>query len=288
MKGYLAAAAAFSVWGIASSLLVRIIPLPGPYISGVGCLVGALLLLAILGPSRLREARAAYRSERRRIWLMASAFAGCSLTFHLAVKTTLVANAVLTHTTYPLMTCLVFLPLMRGKRPGAIGLAALALGAAGIVTLFWPQLSWRSSWLGEILGLASAAFFAWYNALMDGWKSELPREAALAPMLIVAAAFMFPFSAAAYPHVPSPTAAVGLLAFGAACFTVPNILYFYAARRIPVSHIVTLGYLEPVVAISGAALALGEGVSGFAVVGGALVLASGAIIVFSGKKSPVS
>ena len=48
MRGYLAALAAFAVWGIASSVLLRHIPLPGPVVTCLGGAFGALFTFLIV------------------------------------------------------------------------------------------------------------------------------------------------------------------------------------------------------------------------------------------------
>ncbi len=288
MRGILAAVAAFTLWGFTTTLFLRWIPLPGPFITCFSCLVGALTMLLRIGPARWWEARIAWSCDRQRVLAMSAAFAACGMTFHLALKKTLVANAVLTHTTYPLMTGLVLLPLLRKKLPGTAEVIALFLGIAGMTVLFWPQLSWRGSWAGEALGLSSAVFFSGYCLLMDGWRTSMPRESALVPILLLAFMILLPFGLGSYPHLPPAKALLGIVVLGVSCFAVPNALFLYAIRTVPVGRATTLGYLEPVVAILTAALLLGEPLTPNAILGGALVIASGALIVFGIKNKPAT
>jgi len=285
VKGYLAASAAFLVWGLASSVLLRNIPLPGPVVTVAGQLAGVLLVAAAIGRSRRADIGKALAEHKARLTMLALCFAGCSLTFHWSVKLTTVANAVLIHSLQPLFTALVFAPLILKERPGGKDLAAVAVGLAGMTVLLWSQLRWDGSWLGMGLALVSAVFFAGFNVQYPWFEGRLPRDVVLLFCLAGSFLMLLPFAAAQDFDPPGAMTVAKVSAFGISVFVLANMLFIYALAKAPVVHVSTLAYLEPVVAIAAAALWLGEPLTGHAVAGGALILASGAVAVSGNRRS---
>ena len=283
--GYLAGIAAFLIWGIASSVLLRLVPLPGPVATDAGCIVGAAIMLAWIGPRRWKEILRAYRTYPLRILGLVAAFACCSITFQWSVKTTTVANAVLTHALQALITCLVFLPLAGERRPDARGLAALFVGLLGLGIVFWPQLALDGGWFGIAMGAASAVFFAWFNVQFPWFKGRVDRDVLHCCNLLGAAVMVLPVSLSMEWSVPGPKGLLALAAMASLTFVMANRLYFYAIQNAPVGHVATLSYIEPVIAIGAAAAVLGEPITIHAVVGGILVLASGALVVSAPEKT---
>jgi len=277
--GYLMTVVAFIIWGFTSTVILRAVPLTGPAASSAGCLIGAVAMLAVLGPKRWPEVLDVIRRHPWRLMGLGAAFAGCSFTYQWSVKSTSVANAVLTHSFQPILTCLVFIPLWGGPRTTAKGYAALALGIAGLALLLWPQLSWQGPFLGVALGAASAVFFSWYLVQAPFFKKHEPQSLQVA-VLLAAAAFLLPAWAFNGPVVIDGRGVAATLAFGLLNFALANVLYFRAMRRIPMGHVATLAYVEPVVGIIAAAMFLGEPMTAGVIGGGLLILASGALVIF--------
>lgn len=277
--GYAAAVAAFVIWGIASSVLIRLIPLPGPVVSCAGSAIGAVIMLAWIGPRRWRLVTQALRAYPGRIFLLATALAGCSLTFQWAVKTTTVANAVLTHSLQPLITCLILLPLMGARRPNRRGLAALVIGLLGLGIVFWPQIELGGPWFGVIMGALSAAFFAWFNVQFAWFADKIERDVLQCCDLMIAALLLMPFSMAMDWTMPEGIGLAALIGTSLFSYVIASRFFFYAIRYAPVGHVATLAYIEPVVAIAAAALFLGEPLDGYALIGGSLVMASGVLVI---------
>ncbi|HSD12178.1 MAG TPA: EamA family transporter, partial [Patescibacteria group bacterium] len=157
MSGYLLAILAFIIWGFTSSVILRSVPLAGPAASEAGCIIGSVALFAIIGPKRWPDVGRLFRRYPLRLFCLAAAFGCCSLTYQWAVKTTTVANAVLTHSFQPILTCLLFVPLWGGAKPTGKGYAALALGMSGLAILIGPQLSWHGSTFETAAGMALGA-----------------------------------------------------------------------------------------------------------------------------------
>jgi drug/metabolite transporter (DMT)-like permease len=283
--GYVAASVAFLIWGVASTALLRFIPLPGPVASAFGAFIGAGAMLAWLGPRRWPEIAAAYRAHPRRLGTMAVCFAGCGFTYHWAVKSTTVANAVLSHSLQPIATCLVLLPLLGRGSPTVRGWLALAAGMAGLIVAMPPRLELGGHAFGLCMGAASALFFAWFNVQVPFFRGKVRPDALQACNVLGAAVLMLPTLVAMDWDPPGPSGAAAILAFGIANFTVANLLYYRAMERIPVGHVATLAYLEPVSGLAAAALLVGEPLTPRVVIGAALVLGSGALIVSDRPRS---
>lgn len=280
--GYLCAILAFLIWGFASTVVLRAIPLPGPAASCMGALIGSAAMLAWIGPRRWPQVRAAWRNHGPQLLGLSAAFAGCSFTYQWSVKTTTVANAVLTHSFQPFMTCLLFVPLWGGQRPTVKGWLALTVGIAGLAIVLAPELSLGATnhlW-GALLGAASAAFFAWYNVQVPKMHDRLPQSILHTSIIIGAAALLLPSLLFVGPVAFGAKEIGAVLAFGLMSFAVANVLFFRAIRLAPVGHVGTLAYLEPIVSIAAAAAFLGEPPSAGIYVGGSLILVAGALVVY--------
>jgi drug/metabolite transporter (DMT)-like permease len=282
MRGHAAALAAFAIWGLASSVLLRHIPLPGPVVTCLGGAFGAVFTFMIVWRKHGAGVFRALRGRAPMFIKFAAAAAASGMTFHWSVKLTTVANAVLTHALQPLLTCLIFLPIFNKEKVDRRGFASLIVGIVGLAVLLWPQLSWNVSWLGIGLGIASAAFFSWFIIQMPGFD-DVPPEIVVFWEFCFGSMLLAPFAAWQWEGSLSATTVGWLALFGLMIGTLANLLYFYASRHAPLSHVATLAYFEPVVCIAAAALFLGEPLTSSAAAGGALVLGSG-LIVMTGKK----
>jgi drug/metabolite transporter (DMT)-like permease len=282
MRGYMAALAAFAIWGIASSVLLRHIPLPGPVVTCLGGAFGALFTFLIVWRRHGKRVFTIFRSRAPAFIKFAAAAAASGMCFHWSVKLTTVANAVLTHALQPLLTCLIFLPIFNREKVDRRGFASLVVGIVGLAILLWPQLSWDVSWLGIGLGIASAAAFSWFIIQMPGFD-DVPPEIVVFWEFCIGSLLLAPFAAWQWEGALSAPVVGWLALFGLMIGTTANLLYFYASRNAPLGHVATLAYFEPVVCIAAAALFLGEPLTSSAATGGALVLGSG-LIVMTGKK----
>lgn len=281
--GYLLAALAFVIWGVTSTVVLRHVPLAGPAASLVGGVIGTLTMLIVIGPKRWPEVAAVVRNHAWRIVGLGIGFAGCSFTYHWSIKTTSVANAALTHSLQPLLTCLLFIPLWGGARPTGKGYAALVLGLAGLAVLLWPQLSLdgplHANLFGLALGTASAVFYSWNIVQLPHFTGKVNSDALQVAILGTSTVFMLP--ALALMEVPAWDlhGVAATLTFGVLNFALANVLFLRAVRRVSVGHIGTLAYLEPVIGIVAAAAFLSEPMTAATVVGGLLILFSGALVV---------
>jgi drug/metabolite transporter (DMT)-like permease len=263
------------------SVLIRSIHLPSPVITQAGLLIGTLVIGLYVWFRRRDDLKKAWHCHKLRLGLLAMAFVGCSLTFQWATKTTTIANATLTHALQPMLTCLVFAPLFLKEKLDRRALGAAVIGLTGLVILLWRELHWSGPSFGICMGLASAVFFAWSNVQLTRFNGTLARETVLFICLALGSILMLPISLQqSLPASIEAGTIPKLLVFGFVNYALGYVLFYKALNLVPVSRVAIYTYLEPVVAIGAAALFLGEPLSQHALWGGALILASGALVMF--------
>lgn len=277
-----AAMAIWSSWG----LVVRWLPVPPwaltGYVGVVACAASAALWCAAGG----RLADLWPRGHRRALALMGLLFLVNNVCFLTAYARTTVANAVLTHYTAPVFVA-VLAPLALGERVLPVTPFSLLLAAAGMglllpgVHLAWEDRHLQGLLLGTLSGLAYAVLIVLARALSL-------RVAAL-PLLFVQngviALVLLPGLVAL--GVPRGSGTVwALLALGLVHATGAGLLYLAGIRRVRAQTAAILGYLEPLLAVGLAAVTLGERLAPGALAGGCLILASGALVVWSEGRTP--
>jgi len=162
--------------------------------------------------------------------------------------------------TMPIWAMLFAWPVF-GARPDAAGVAALALGFAGIVVLLGSQgvVVGAQKMPGVLLTLAAAVLFAFGTVV---WRTPLP----LAPLSSVAwqvGLGCLPMLAYGVAFEPGPHAssAAGWLAMAYMTIVPMGVCYltwFAALRRLPPQMASMTTLLVPVVGVLAAAFALGE------------------------------
>ncbi|MBW7923805.1 MAG: DMT family transporter [Burkholderiaceae bacterium] len=162
--------------------------------------------------------------------------------------------------TMPIWAMLFAWPML-GARPDAAGVAALALGFAGIAVLLGVQgvAVGAQKMPGVLLTLSAAVLFAFGTVV---WRTPLP----LAPLAAVAwqvGLGCLPMLAYGLAFEPAPRAssAAGWIAMGYMTIVPMGVCYltwFAALRRVPPQMASMATLLVPVVGVLASALALGE------------------------------
>jgi EamA-like transporter family. len=83
-------------------------------------------------------------------------------------------------------------------------------------------------------------------------------------------------------HLTSRDLVAGVI-LGVVCTALAYMMWTFGMARIKVQHSAILGYLEPVSAPLYALLLLGQGISVWTVIGGALIVAAGLLVVLLGE-----
>jgi drug/metabolite transporter (DMT)-like permease len=213
-------------------------------------------------------------------------FLANNVCFLTAYERTTVSNAVLTHYTAPVFVA-VLAPLALRERVLPVTPLSLLLASVGMVLLL-PGVHW--SWedrhlQGLVLGTASGLA---YGILIVVARALALRVAAL-PLLfvqnaVVAVVLLPGLALLGLPRQPAVLGALFVL--GIVHATGAALLYLAGLRRVRAQTAAILGYLEPLLAVALAALVLGERLAPGAAVGGGLILASGALVVWAEGRAP--
>jgi drug/metabolite transporter (DMT)-like permease len=281
LSGHLAALMACVVWGLSCSVFIRSIHLPGPIITQGGMLIGAIATGLYVWFKRRDELSLAWREHKRKLLLIAVATVGCSVTLQWASKTTTIANATLTHAFQPMLTCLIFAPLFLKQKLDRSAVRAAVIGLAGLVILLWPELNWDGPKFGIVMGLISAVFFAWANAQTTKFNGTLSRETVLFVWLALGSIMLLPFTLIrGLPAHVEPGTGLKLLVFGLVNYVLGYGLFYLALSKEKISRVAIYTYLEQVVGIGAAALFLNEPLTSNALLGGVLIICSGALVMY--------
>lgn len=199
--------------------------------------------------------------------------------FFETIKLASVAVAVLTVYTAPIFLALLA-PLFLPEQRSRIALAALVPAAAGLVLMStWGSGATHARPLAVVCGIAAALTYA---LLVIGTKRLRAR---LGPVTItawsygIAALALAPFLAAAGRVVPQGSEIFYVLLLGIVFTALSGYLYVGLLAHVTAQAVGILAYLEPVSAAVLAWALLGQPLGRQVLVGGALVVAAGAVIV---------
>jgi len=240
--------------------------------------LGIALWMAVTG--QLGEMRTLSRRKIGQIAIQGIILAVNWVLFIAALEMTNVATAELLAYTGPVFVA-VLAPFVTGERFDVRVVLPLALAAGGIVVILAPQglgVASPRELLGAGMALASGVTYA--TLLLRG-KNILTGISGGAMMLVeytVASAVLLPFALWLYSRGqgPSNPATYGwLLALGLVHTAFTGVLFLAGLRRVRTDHAAILTYAEPASAVVFAALFLGEPLTAWTVVGGAMVVAGG-------------
>ncbi len=197
-----------------------------------------------------------------------------------ALDRTNVATAELLGYTGPVFVA-ALAPFVTGERFDLRILLPLGLSLGGIVVILAPQglaVAGGSELFGAVLAFLSALTYA---TLLLRSKKILRGISGAALMVVeytVASAILLPFVTVLYARGQGPAAAgsyVALATLGVVHTAVAGIIFLGGLRATRTDHAAILTYAEPVAAVLFAAAFLGESLTAWTVVGGAMVVAGG-------------
>ncbi len=175
-------------------------------------------------------------------------------------------------------------PLVTGEAFDRRIVLPVAAALGGIVVILAPQglaLHSPRQLLGAVLAAASALTYA---ALLLRSKKLLQGVSGAALMVVeyaTASVILLPFVIWMYARGQGPTtlASYGALAtLGIVHTAVAGIIFLGGLRRVRTDHAAVLTYAEPASAVVFAAIFLGEPLTTATVIGGAMVVAGGALV----------
>jgi len=273
-------AALAASWGLISVLAaaVELDAAPLAFLRlALGAATVAALAVALGGWSRLRP-----HGRLPALALLGAVHGVHWLLFFEAVKLGSVALASITFYTAPVWLAVVA-PLVLRERLSRVALLALVPGAIGValVALTGVEGGGRFSLVAVLTGLGSAATYA---VFVIGSKRLLRLR--LDPISLTfwdtlfGAAVVAPALLAADRVLPGSVGDwASVLALGAVFSGIATVVYAVVLRRITAQTAGILTFLEPVSAVVLAALLLGQSMGVGAVLGGALVLLAGLVVI---------
>jgi drug/metabolite transporter (DMT)-like permease len=266
-------------WGFVS-VIVAGVDLPGEVLVFWRCVVAAVtlpLLLVFLG----RPAVLALRRRRAQVLGLGLLLAVHWALFFETVKRASVAVAILTVYTAPIFLA-VLAPLLLPERRSRVGLVALAVSAPGLVLIALAgEGGSRADPVAVGTGLGAAITYA---LLVMGTKTVVrdvsPFAVAFWTYATVSVAIV-PFAAGAGRFLPHASEWPSVLALGALLTALAGVVYIRSLREVTAQAAGLLGYIEPVSATFLAWAILGQDLGWQVALGGAAVLAGGALVVLS-------
>jgi drug/metabolite transporter (DMT)-like permease len=170
------------------------------------------------------------------------------------------------------------------------GKAGLALGIAGLLVLFWPELHATSALgrreLVSSLSLLGGSFsWALGSVLSKRWQSGMDGFSATAWQMIAAGAgcLLFALMLGDFDQVTWTTRGLGAVFYLVVCGSwIGYTAYIWLLEHVPTSKVSTYAYVNPVVAVFLGWLILHERVDRFIVMGSVIVIVS-VILVTSAK-----
>ena len=223
-----------------------------------------------------------------RLALMAAMSSLTLLLFFYAVRNTSVAIAMFMLFLMPVWVALAAPRLFKSPREPIVW-PALGLALAGLAVILVPDL------LGEgvevsLLGMLAALFtgfgYATYTISVKGLTkivapSTISMAEAAGDTLLVLPLAVWQFSSTGY-HLDGK-AWIAAVVMGVFCTAIPYTLWIVGTKRVRVEHVTILGYIEPVAGPLYAVFLVGQLPTVWTVIGGALILGAGLLIVVFGR-----
>lgn len=269
----------------------------GPLVAWAGAPEAIILMLRmgfaalVLGAVFLRRSTIADWRRPGAAWRLIVMSAMSSLTlllFFYAVRHTSVAVAMFLLFLMPVWVALIA-PRVFGSPREPVVWPALGLALAGLTVILVPDLLGDGVKL-SMAGLAAALFtgfgYASYTISVKGLtkrvaSSTISMAEAAGDTLFVLPLAVWQFGDTGY-HLDGK-AWLAAAVMGVVCTAVAYTLWIEGTRRVRVEHVTILGYVEPVAGPLYAVFLVGQLPTAWTVVGGALILGAGLLVVVFGR-----
>ena len=223
-----------------------------------------------------------------RLLLMGLVDALTLLLFFVAIRGTSVAIGMFLQFLAPVWVALLA-PRVFRVRTERIVYPALAVALGGLVVILAPTLlgeGIRISVGGVAAGLAGGVGYAVFQLVVKDLTKRVSAVTIVFTEAWLDALILLPLAlwqtvGAGYQLTTRDLVAGVIL--GVVCTALAYMMWTYGMGLIKVQHSSILGYLEPVSAPLYALLLLGQGISAWTVIGGALIVAAGLLVVLLGE-----
>ena len=252
--------------------------------------IGALILVPLA--RRLAPAPGSRRGDGARVfWMGALGFAAALAFAHWGIAYSTATNAALLIVVEPLAIMLLGPPLLgeRLTRHEALGAALAVTGAVLVVADGVPGLTATLAphWRGDLLLVLAGLAYASYSLLGRGVLARRHALAVTADSIVWGACVMAPLAAAEWLAGARPVvgmaAAVGTLYLAVVITAGGYLAWNWALARVPAPRAAVFLNVQPIVgALLGVAL-LGDRLTFFIAVGGALIVAGLSLTVSNAR-----
>jgi drug/metabolite transporter (DMT)-like permease len=223
-----------------------------------------------------------------RLIVMAAMSSLTLLLFFYAVRHTSVAIAMFLLFLMPLWVALIAPRVFHSPREPIVW-PALGLALAGLAVILVPDLlgeGVRLSLAGLLAALFTGFGYASYTISVKGLtkivsSSTISMAEAAGDTLLVAPLALWQFSSTGY-HLDG-RAWIAAAVMGVVCTAIGYTLWIEGTRRVRVEQVTILGYVEPVAGPLYAVFLVGQLPTVWTVVGGALILGAGLLVVVFGR-----
>ncbi|MBN2454368.1 EamA family transporter [Candidatus Woesearchaeota archaeon] len=200
--------------------------------------------------------------------------------FTLSIKTTTIANAVLTHYLAPILV-LVFGVFMLRERITGKSVIAIVFSFTGLLVMLSPnELSFENShFLGILLGAGSAIFFALEIIFRKKLAVKYPAEKIVFNYLLIAAIVLLPFVSFSGIMGISKEAVIALIGLGAVIMAGGVTLFTSGIREVKAQYAGLISYLEPLGSVFWGFVIAAEVPAVQSLIGGALILGGTYIVI---------
>lgn len=247
----------------------------------------AAVVLSIVFARRRPLAGLRGRGLWRRLLLMGAFDAGTMLAYFFAIRATGVAIATFLFFLQPVWIALLAPRFLRTPTERVVFLA-LGVALAGMVVILAPSLLGDASLstLGLLAGLASGFGYTFFQLIVKGLTREVSSVTIVIVECTLDALIVLPLAAWQLMGAASGLTAndvVAILVLGLLCTAVAYTMWVEGLGMIRVQHSSILGFLTPLAAPVIAFVLLGQEIAPATIVGGALILAAGVVVVAFGK-----
>ena len=285
-RGYLLAAGSFLIMGLIGAL-VEWATAPESALL-VLRFATAGIVLGVVFARRRPLAGAADPYVWPRLILMAAVDSITLLLFFVAIRDTSVAVGMFLQFLAPVWVALIA-PRVFRARTESIVYPALAVALAGLAVILTPSLLGEgiklSPW-GVAAGLLAGVGYAAFQLVVKDLTRRISAVTIVFTEAWLDALILLPLAlwqtvGAGYRMTTRDL--VASLILGVVCTALAYLMWTYGMGMIKVQHSSILGYLEPVSAPIYALLLLGQGISGWTIAGGALIVVAGLLVVLLGE-----
>jgi drug/metabolite transporter (DMT)-like permease len=281
--GYLKIITAILIWS-SLGIFIRKIDLPNQcIIFYTATIAGVIQFLLLISTGLLKKVKQSDRSPRNILFLVLAPFSfiANAMLFYFAFRNTTIANAVLTHYTAPVFVA-VLAPLLLKEHIQRTAWLAIVLSSIGLWFILGngapaaETFRGNSENLGIIAGALSGLAYAFLILII---RRIAPLYSSLFITFIqngIVALVLLPF---VFDIQVSMQTVPYLITMGVLHSTIAPLLYVQGFKSVKANEAAILGYFEPVGAIILAFIILHEVPGSAALLGGALILFSGYLIL---------